>query len=296
MKAKCHWFELLLLGAVLAFFGCSISSSAAVAVVSVSLNNAAKFTPVVTNIAVGDQVIWVWNYGAPIEPHTSTSGTNGAYSGLWNSGTNIPPYSFTNTFNATGTYPYYCGLHYRAPFFMTGAVVVAMANLSPTVAITNPVYGTVFAAPANVTIQATASDSDGTVTNVQFLVGSNVVTNKASAPFSAVTNNLAAGSYTLTAIASDNGGATATNQVSISVVTPVSVLLSAPLPVSPAKFRFNYTANTGLSYIVQRSTNLAAPNWTTVVTNTAGSGSINFTDLNATFNPGFYRVGCLPNP
>ena len=176
-------------------------------------------------------------------------------------GTNIPPHLFTNTFNAAGTYTYYCGLHYRAPFFMTGAVVVATANLPPTVAITNPTSGAVFAAPANVTIQASASDSDGTVTNVQFLVDANVVTNRATAPFSALTNNLAAGSYTLSAIASDNDGATATNQVTISVVTPVSVVLSAPQPLPPGKFRFNFTANAGLSYIVQNSSNLASPNW-----------------------------------
>jgi plastocyanin len=296
MKAKRHLFKVVLLSAGLAVFGCSMTGSAAVAVVSVALNNATKFTPAVTNIAVGDQVIWIWNYGAPIEPHTSTSGTNGVYSGLWDSGTNIPPHSFTNTFNAAGTYPYYCELHYRAPFFMTGAVVVATANLPPTVAITNPASGTVFAAPANVTIQASASDSDGTVTNVQFLVGANVVTNQATAPFSAVTNNLAAGSYTLSAIASDNNGATATNQVTINVVTPASVVLNAPQPLPPGQFRFSYTANAGLSYIVQNSSNLASPNWTTLVTNTAESGSIDFTDLNATFNPGFYRVGRLPNP
>jgi chitinase len=168
--------------------------------------------------------------------------------------------------------------------------------LPPTVSITNPASGTVFAAPANVTIQASASDSDGTVTNVQFLVDANVVANVPTAPFSAVANSLAAGSHTLSAVASDNSGATATNQVVISVVAPVSVLLSAPQPVPPGKFRFSYTANAGLSYIVQSSTNLLSPNWTTLVTNTADSGSINFTDLNASFNPGFYRVGRLPNP
>jgi hypothetical protein len=179
---------------------------------------------------------------------------------------------------------------------MKGTIIVAAANLPPTVSITNPASGTVFAAPANVTIQAAAADGEGTVTNVQFLVGANVVTNKATAPFSAVTNNLAAGSYTLFAIASDNSGATATNAVTISVVTPVTVLLGATQPVPPTMFRFSYTANTGLSYIVQRSTNLASPNWTTLVTNLAGNGSINFTDQNATFNPGFYRVGRMPNP
>jgi hypothetical protein len=147
-----------------------------------------------------------------------------------------------------------------------------------------------------VTIQASASDSDGTVTNVQFLVGANVVTNEATAPFLGITNNLVAGSYTLSAIASDNSGATATNQVAISVVDPVPVLLSAAQPVPPGKFRFSYTANAGLSYIVQSSTNLVSPNWTILVTNMAAGSSIDFTDLNATFNPEFYRVGRLPNP
>jgi hypothetical protein len=178
---------------------------------------------------------------------------------------------------------------------MKGTIIVASPNVPPTVSITNPVSGTVFAAPASVTIQASASDTDGTVTNVQFLVGSTVLSNDVAAPFSAVTNNLAAGSYTLSAIASDNSGATATNAVTISVVTPVPVLLSAPQRLPPANFHFSYTANIGLRYIVQRSTNLLSTNWITLITNTAGSGLINFTDLNATFNPGFYRVGRLPN-
>jgi hypothetical protein len=33
------------------------------------------------------------------------------------------------------------------------------------------VSGTIFIAPANLTVQASASDSDGTVTNVQFRIG-----------------------------------------------------------------------------------------------------------------------------
>ena len=60
------------------------------------------------------------------------------------------------------------------------------------------------------------------MTNVQFLVGATVLTNETVAPYSATTNNLAAGSYTLSVIAADNGGATATNAVTISVVNPVA--------------------------------------------------------------------------
>ena len=140
-------------------------------------------------------------------------------------------------------------------------------------AITNPASGAVFAAPANVTIQASASDTDGTVTNVQFLDRLNrSVTNEHAAPYSAVASNLAAGSYTLSAIASDNGGATATNQVTISVVTPAPLTAQRSRnPLPPAKFKFSYTANAGLSYIVQSSSNLVSPNWITLVTNMAAS-------------------------
>lgn len=290
MNVTRYLFNLALLSAGIAVFYNPLSGFAAVATVHVGTAGD-HFSPVITNINVGDQVIWTWD----ATHHSTTSGTNNVPSGLWDSGViNSTPHTFTNTFNAAGDFIYYCSIHFNVG--MTGAVVVASAILSPTVAITNPASGMVFAAPANVTIQASASDSGGTVTNVQFRVDANVVTNDPAAPFSAVTNNLPAGSHTLSAIASNNSGATATNQVAISVVTPVTVLLSVPQPVPPGKFRFSYTANSGLDYIIQRTTNLISPNWTTLITNTAAGGSINFTDLNATFNPGFYRVGRLPNP
>lgn len=171
-----------------------------------------------------------------------------------------------------------------------------IVDAPPSVTITNPASGAVFTAPANVTVQASASDSDGTVTNVQFLIGSTVLTNKTTAPFSAVTNNLPAGSYTLSAIASDNNGVKATNAVTVSVVTPVPVALTAPQRLSAINFQFSYSANVGLNYVVQRSTNLLSTNWVAIITNTAGSSSMIFVDSNATLNPGFYRVGRLPNP
>jgi plastocyanin len=285
MNAIRHLFKVVLVGASLVVFGTSFSSQAATANVLVG-SGGLIFTPAVTNIHVGDQVLWTWGGNN----HNVTSLTS-AWTASPTQGTGT---TFANTFNAAGTFPYECTIH--ALSHMTGAVVVATANLPPTVSITNPASGAVFAAPANVTIQASASDSDGTVTNVHFLIGSTNLGNVTVAPYSIVVNSLAAGSYTLSAVASDNGSATATNQVTISVVTPVSVLLSAPLPAPPTEFSFSYTANAGLSYIVQRSTNLVSTDWTTLITNTAGSGSINFTDLNATVNPAFYRVGRLPNP
>ena len=61
-------------------------------------------------------------------------------------------------------------------------------------------------------------------------------------------------------------------------------------------FQFSYSTDVGLSYIVQRSTNLAPANWITLVTNVAASNPATFVDNHATNGPGFYRVGRLPNP
>jgi|GEM_PF-1397731 len=296
MKIARKLFQWIWAGVAIAMLSCSITGRAAVAFVVVGTNNTDTFTPAVTNINAGDSVVWVWNYSSPLVGHTTTSGTNGVPSGLWGSTTNITPFLFTNQFNSAGTYRYYCAIHFAPPHNMTGAVVVASAALPPTVDITNPPSGSVFAAPANVTIQASASGNGGTLTNVEFLANSTVLGDVTIAPYSLVANSLAAGGYTLSAIAANNSGLTATSSVPISVVNPGPIVLSAPALQPAANFQFSFTADSGLSYVIQRSTNLLVNNWTSLATNLAGSSSVTFTDSDATVSPGFYRVELLPNP
>jgi len=266
---------------------------AATANVTVAPNGSLTFSPSVVTINAGDQVTWTWaTLGAG---HTSTSGANCSANGLWNASqpSSNPP-TFTFTFPNAGNFPYFCIPH--CTFGMTGQVNVNAVNQPPTVQITNPPNGTVLAAPANVTIQATASDPDGSVTNVQFLFGGNVLTNETSAPFAATVNNVSVGSHTLSAIATDNGGAKATNSVNISVVTPVTVDLTSPVEQPPSTFQFSYSANIGLTYFVQRSTNLSLPGWVSLATNVATNAPVTFVDSNAPSPLGFYRVGRKPNP
>ena len=172
----------------------------------------------------------------------------------------------------------------------------SVANNPPSLAITNPPSGAVFAALANVAIQAGVTNGSGTVTNVQFLVGSAVLTNATAAPFAATAPSLAAGSYPLSAIATDNNGMSATSSISVSVVNPVPVNLTSPTRLSSSDFQFNYSANVGLQYVVQRSTDLLAANWLAVATNTAAASSMSFTDTTGTASSEFYRVARLPNP
>jgi hypothetical protein len=164
----------------------------------------------------------------------------------------------------------------------------------PTVAITNPPDGSVFSAPATINLSATASDTDGSVTNVQFFQGTISLGNVATSPYMLSVQDLGAGDYAFSGVATDNNGSKATNLVTVHVVTAVPIVLSAFQQLSPARIQFSYSANVGLRYVAQRSADLAT--WTALGTNTAKTGSEIFLDQNASGNPGFYRVGRLPNP
>jgi GH18 family chitinase len=90
-------------------------------------------------------------------------------------------------------------------------------NPPPSVSITSPVAGATFTAPASVTINASASDN-GSVTKVEFFNGSTKLGEDTSSPYSYTWSNVAAGTYSLTARATDNGNATTTSSpVSITV-------------------------------------------------------------------------------
>jgi plastocyanin len=209
--------------------------------------------------------------------------------------TNVTAAPFTVTTNlAVGSYTLSAIATDKLGEKATNSVNI-IVDAPPTVTITNPASGLVLSAPANVAIQAIASDAGGTVTNVQFLVGTTVLANQTAAPFSTVDSGLAAGSYTLSAIASDARGITTTNTVAISVVTPLPLSAGAA-QVSPTGFQFSYPANVGLTYVVQQATNLAAPNWINVATNTATSNPSMYVNSNATNIGAFYRVERVANP
>jgi hypothetical protein len=85
-------------------------------------------------------------------------------------------------------------------------VTITSQNQVPTVSITSPTNNSVFNAPASITINATASDADGTVSKVDFYNGSTLLGTSSSSPYSYTWSNVAAGSYSIVAKATDNGG------------------------------------------------------------------------------------------
>ncbi len=107
------------------------------------------------------------------------------------------------------------------------------SNQAPTVSLTAPANNSTYTAPANITISANASDADGSVTKVDFYNGSTLLNSDASAPYSFNWSNVGAGTYTITARATDNQGATTTSAArTITVNTagnqPPTVSLTSP--------------------------------------------------------------------
>lgn len=92
------------------------------------------------------------------------------------------------------------------------------ANAAPTVSITTPATGVSYSAPASISIAAIAADADGTISKVEFYNGTTLLGSDAISPYTYSWTNVAAGTYSITAQATDNSGATTTSEaVSVTV-------------------------------------------------------------------------------
>ena len=83
-------------------------------------------------------------------------------------------------------------------------------NLSPTISMTDPYRNDAFStgAPGNVTLQANADDPDGTITKVEFFHDATKIGEQTTAPYRFTWNDLGAGTYSVSAVATDDQGAT----------------------------------------------------------------------------------------
>ncbi|WP_250429088.1 PA14 domain-containing protein [Pontibacter ruber] len=94
----------------------------------------------------------------------------------------------------------------------------AVANQAPAVTLTSPSAGATFTQGAAVTLTASATDADGKVARVEFFQGTTKLGEATASPYSFTWSNVPAGSYSLTAKATDDKGATKTSAaVGISV-------------------------------------------------------------------------------
>lgn len=99
----------------------------------------------------------------------------------------------------------------------SGPATPAPTNNAPVVNITSPTNNQAFTAPANITITATASDSDGSVVNVEFFNGETKLGEDNSSPYSFAWNGVGLGTYTINVKATDDDGASTTASVNVTV-------------------------------------------------------------------------------
>ncbi|MDP2726079.1 MAG: Ig-like domain-containing protein, partial [Dehalococcoidia bacterium] len=114
----------------------------------------------------------------------------------------------------------------------------------PTVSLTLPANGSSVLAGTDITLEATATDSDGSVAKVIFYVNNQVLSEDTAPPYATAWTNVAVGAYTLTTQAFDNRGALAVSgEVSITVTVPAQNLPPEVALVSPAPHT-SFTAGT----------------------------------------------------
>ncbi|NND72402.1 MAG: T9SS type A sorting domain-containing protein [Rhodothermales bacterium] len=134
---------------------------------------------------------------------------------------NSAPYSYTWSGVVPGTYTISAlAEDNSSATAVSGSVSVTVnsdnpgpppSNNDPTVAITSPLAGASYDEGDNIVIEANASDSDGSVSVVQFYQNNILLGQDTSAPYSFTWSNVQEGAYALSAVATDNDGASTTS-------------------------------------------------------------------------------------
>jgi chitinase len=160
----------------------------------------------------------------------------------------------TQIWNASPSYCTSCG------WYQELGTCSATANQPPSVALTAPANGASVSSGAAITVSANATDSDGSIAKVEFFRGGSSLGSDTSAPYAVTWSNASAGSYQLTAMATDNQGATTTSAARSITVTGTPSGDTTP-PSVPA----------GLASATQSSTSVSL-SWNASSDNASGSG------------------------
>jgi chitinase len=150
------------------------------------------------------------------------SSTNSPYNVSWS---NVAAGTYTITAKATDN-----SNAVTTSAAITVTVKAVVQNNPPAVSITAPANNASFNAPASITFSANATDSDGSVSKVEYFNGSQSIGSATVSPYTVTWSNVAAGTYTITAKATDNSNAITTSSAITVVVKTVSTDLCSGLP------------------------------------------------------------------
>lgn len=145
------------------------------------------------------------------------------------------PYSFAWNNVPAGTHSLTARATDNQNATTTSAVVsiTVTPSTNPVVAITSPANNARFEPDATVTINATATQANGTISKVEFFDGATKLGEDTSSPYSFTWNNPALGSHALTAKATDNATRSTTSAV-VNIVIASAVVAPTVNITSPA--------------------------------------------------------------
>ena len=158
------------------------------------------------------------------------------------------PYSFDWTPAAQGDYVITAKAVDNLGVGTTSAAITVhvVPNSGPTVTLTAPANNTTLTAPAATTLTADASDSDGTITKVEFFADATKLGESTTAPYSFNWTVIPSGDYALTAKATDNlGGSSTSAAVTLHVLPPSTLppVVAITSPTTGATFSAPATIN-----------------------------------------------------
>ena len=115
---------------------------------------------------------------------------------------------------------------------------------APVVNITSPANNASFAGPASVAITATATTTSGTISKVEFYNGTTLLGTSTASPYTFIWTNVTAGTYVITAKATNSSGMSTTSTgVTIKVTGNAAPTVSITSPASNAVFTTPATVN-----------------------------------------------------
>jgi hypothetical protein len=135
-----------------------------------------------------------------------------------------------------------------------GSTTGVPTNKPPVVSLTSPSSGSSFTAPAIITITATASDPDGSISKVEFYSGTSLIGQSTTSPYSFSWTNVVAGTYRITAVATDNlNSQTTSSAVTVTVKGQATSNLPPVINITSPANGANFTAPANFSITVNAS-------------------------------------------
>ena len=186
-------------------------------------------------------------------------------------------------------------------------LTVLPPNQPPTIQWISPADRTVLNSPVPVSLSVASSDSDGSVVEVSFYDGTQLLGTVAHEPYTLAWNSPTPGTHSLSAVATDDRGGVAsdlitvtvaailTNEVPLTIHSVQFVAIQAPpvtksaLDPAYSQFQFQLAGPVGRIVVVEASMDFS--NWAPISTNTLVNGAAVSADAESrNFNIRFYRV------